>query len=135
MEEKSLVGCTKPTGRRLLVEGTIILVIFSLFLEITSIINYLIFVGIWYAILFIIIAWFKSHTYCISEKEIIIKSFLGKKVVKAENFKETFISQGPIAKKLNCGSIYIILKNGKATILYDVKNPEKFLERIQNSRP
>ncbi|AKA72832.1 PH domain-containing protein [Saccharolobus solfataricus] len=135
MGEKSLVGCTKPTGRRLLVEGTIILTIFSLFLEITSVINYLIFVGIWYAILLFIIAWFKSYTYCISESGIIIKSLLGKKVVKAENFKDTFISQGPIAKKLKCGSIYIILKNGKITVLYDIKNPETFLEKIQSSRP
>ncbi|WP_409349259.1 MULTISPECIES: hypothetical protein [Sulfolobaceae] len=64
-----------------------------------------------------------------------MKSLLGKKIIKVENFKESFVSQGPIAKRLKCGSVYIILNNGKTAILYDIKNPEKFFEKIQNSRP
>ncbi|WP_338604241.1 PH domain-containing protein [Sulfolobus tengchongensis] len=135
MDEKLPAGCTKPTGRRLLVEGTITLIIFSLFLEITNIVNYLIFVGIWYISLLAVIFWFKSYTYCVIGNEILIKSISGRKTVKMENFKEVFLSQGPIAKRLRCGSIYIILKNGKTTVLFDIKNPEKFLEKIQSSRP
>ncbi len=133
MGEKSLVGCTKPTGRRLLVEGTIILLIFSLFLEVTSIINYLIFVGIWYLLLGLIILWFKNYTYCIYGNEVVVKSALSEKRVKLSDLRDVFISQGPIAKRLGCGSIYIIPNTGKITVLMDIKNPDDFFQKIKNS--
>lgn len=135
MEEELHAGCTKPTGRRLLIEGTIILLIFSLFLEIRNIIDYLIFVVIWYTILVLLILWFKSYTYCIVGNKVIIKSIIGRKVITLENLKDIFISQGPIARRLNCGSIYIVPEAGKITVLIDIKNPQEFLEKIQNSRP
>ncbi|MEM3939732.1 MAG: PH domain-containing protein [Saccharolobus sp.] len=135
MGERLPAGCTKPTGRRILVEGTIILLIFSLFLEITNIINYLIFVAIWYTILFFLVLWFKSYTYCVIKNEIIINSLFSKKRIELHNLKDAFISQGPIAKRLKCGSIYIIPENGKIAVLVDIENPQIFLEKIQNSRP
>ena len=58
-----------------------------------------------------------------------------KKRIELHNLKDAFISQGPIAKRLKCGSIYIIPENGKIAVLVDIENPQTFLEKIQNSRP
>ncbi|EWG06697.1 MAG: hypothetical protein ASUL_08214 [Candidatus Aramenus sulfurataquae] len=132
MGGKSPAGCTRPTGVRLLVEGTIGLVVFSLFLEIKALLNYAIFVLIWYALLGLIIWWQTSHLYCFEGGELEIRSFTSRKRVRLANLREAFVSQGPIAKRLGVGSVYIVMENGKVIVIMDVKDPEKVLERVNS---
>ncbi|MCI2414145.1 MAG: PH domain-containing protein [Candidatus Aramenus sp.] len=132
MGGKSPAGCTRPTGVRLLVEGTIALVVFSLFLEIKALLNYVIFVLVWYALLGLIILWQTSRLYCFDGGELEIRSFISTKRVRLENLREAFISQGPIAKRLGVGSVYIIIETGKVIAIMDVKDPEKVLEKVNS---
>ncbi|TRM78468.1 hypothetical protein DJ524_10205 [Sulfolobus sp. D5] len=80
-----------------------------------------------------IILWFKNHTYCIYGNEVVVKSAFSEKRVKLSDLKDIFVSQGPIARRLGCGSIYIVPNSGKITVLMDIKNPDEFFQKIKNS--
>lgn len=133
MGEKLPVGCMRPRVIRILVESTIFLLIFSLFLEISNVVNYLIFVGVWYILVLAIVGWFKSQMYCIDGDIITVSTLLSKRRIRVNEARDIFVSQGPIAKRLKCGSIYFIMKDGKAIVLYDISDPEGLLRVIKGS--
>jgi len=87
---------------------------------------------IWYALLGLIIWWQTSHLYCFEGGELEIRSFASRKRVRLANLREAFVSQGPIAKRLGVGSVYIVMENGKVIAIMDVKDPEKVLERVNS---
>ncbi len=124
--------CIKPVIEKTIIKGTIVLAIFSLFLEITpsKIINYIIFVALWYAMLGIYALWKQMHEYCIEGKSITIRSFMGIKTVDLGQVIDCFISQGVLAKHFNCGSIYLVLQNRKVIIIKDIPQPSTYYETL-----
>ncbi|WP_243679793.1 hypothetical protein [Vulcanisaeta souniana] len=72
-------NCIKPVITKTIIKGTIILIIFSLFLNIipSKVINYIIFVILWYILLGAYVLWKQMHTYCINENHITIKGLTG----------------------------------------------------------
>ena len=124
--------CIRPVIKKTIIKGTIILAIFSLFLEITpsKIINYIIFVMLWYAVLGVYIFWKRMHEYCIESNSITIRGFMGIKNVDLEQIIDCFMSQGILARHFNCGSIYLVLRNRKVIIMRDIPQPNTYYEII-----
>jgi hypothetical protein len=119
--------CLKPVIRKTVIKGTILLVILTPFLEITpsKIINYLIFVAIWYALLSVYMVWKRSYTYCIDDYAITIKGLYRERKIEKSQISDCFISQGFLARYFNCGSIYVIVK-GRVVILRDIPAPDAY---------
>jgi len=119
--------CLKPVIRKTVIKGTILLVILTPFLEITpsKIINYLIFVAIWYALLSVYMVWKRSYTYCIDDYAITIKGLYRERRIEKSQISDCFISQGFLARYFNCGSIYVIVK-GRVVILQDIPAPDAY---------
>lgn len=123
----------KPKVSKTIIKGTIIIAIFSIFLNINShtVFDYLIFLAIEYFSIFLYILWKRSYTYEIMEDKIVIKSPFGQKIIKYSEISDEFISSGFLAKRFNCGSIYLILNKNTACIIKDVENPEKIEDEIR----
>ncbi|ADY02383.1 hypothetical protein VMUT_2187 [Vulcanisaeta moutnovskia 768-28] len=121
-------NCIKPEVMKTLIKGTIILVIFSLFLDIvpSKFINYIIFVILWYILLSTYMLWKRMHKYCINEGHIIIRGLIGVRSVNASEIIDCFISQGILAKHFNCGSIYLVLQDNKVIIIRDIPQPNTY---------
>lgn len=124
----SYENCIKPVIMKTLIKGTIVLVIFSLFLDIvpSKIINYVIFVILWYILLGAYILWKRTHKYCINENHIIIRELIKVRSIKTSEIIDCFISQGILAKRFNCGSIYLVLKGNRVIIIRDIPQPNTY---------
>ncbi|MGC9153102.1 MAG: PH domain-containing protein [Vulcanisaeta sp.] len=120
--------CVRPIIKKTLIKGTILLAVITPFLEITPsrIINYAIFVVIWYVLLIIYILWKRYHEYCIHEGNIIIKNPLSTKKINKSQISDCFISQGFLARRFNCGSIYVITTQRKVYMLRDIPRPDDY---------
>ncbi|NON62034.1 MULTISPECIES: hypothetical protein [Acidianus] len=98
-----------------------------------KILNYLIFVGIWYLLLFIYIIWKRSFKYKIEDCQFTIQSPLSRPIkLSCNEIKENFVSQGFLAKKFGCASLYLITEKN-TYIIKDVdervaREGEKLLE-------
>jgi Bacterial PH domain len=117
-------------------KGTIALGVLSVFLQINSstLFNYFIFLGIWYALLAAYILNKGLAVYGITETGVNIKRTLRKPVFTSyDNMQNLGYAQGMLAKRFRCGTVYIELKKGKGThtastgtglyILRDIPNP------------
>lgn len=124
---------SRPKVSKTIIKGTIIIAIFSIFLKINShtIFDYLIFLAIAYFSIFLYILWKRSYTYEIMDDKIVIKSPLKQKIIKYSEISDEFISSGFLAKRFNCGSIYLILNKNTVSIIKDVENPEKIEDEIR----
>ncbi|WP_210433932.1 PH domain-containing protein [Acidianus brierleyi] len=65
------------------------------------------------------------------DDKIVIKSPLKQKIIKYAEISDEFISSGFLAKRFNCGSIYLILNKNTVNIIKDVENPEKIEDEIR----
>ena len=124
--------CIRPIIKKTIIKGTIILVVFSFFLEITpsKIINYMVFVALWYVMLGLYMLWKRLREYCIEDNSITIRGFTGIKTVDFGQVVDCFVSQGILARRFNCGSIYLILRNGRVIIMRDIPQPNVYYEII-----
>ncbi|GAB6944166.1 PH domain-containing protein [Vulcanisaeta sp. JCM 14467] len=124
--------CVRPVIKKTIIKGTIILAVFSLFLEISpsKIINYIIFIVLWYVMLSMYMLWKRVHEYCIESNSIKVRGFTGIKTIDLGQVIDCFVSQGILARRFNCGSIYLILRNGKVIIMRDVPQPNVYYEII-----
>ncbi|MBP1357388.1 MAG: PH domain-containing protein [Sulfolobus sp.] len=118
--------------KKTVVKGTIVLLIFSSVLEISpqKIINYLIFVGVWYLTLLAYILWKRSYIYCIDSDNIHIKGILTERYIRYSDISEAFVSQGFLAKRFKCGSVYLITPR-RVEIIKDIQDPEKVYQEIE----
>jgi len=123
--------CLRPIVRKTVIKGTLLLMILTPFLEITpsKIINYLIFVVIWYALLSAYMVWKRSYTYCIDDYAITIKGPYRERRIEKSQISDCFISQGFLARYFNCGSIYVIVKD-RVVILRDIPAPDTYYNVI-----
>ncbi|ARM75428.1 PH domain-containing protein [Acidianus manzaensis] len=120
----------KSTIKKTILKGAILILIFSIFLEVSKVIDFLIFLGLSFSLLLAYALYKKIYTYEIDDNNIKIKSPFEKKIIPYNSIEDYFTSVGFLAKKFNCGSIYLILKNNKVEILKDIPNPEKIEEEI-----
>lgn len=133
--EKLPVGCLRPTVKKTVVKGTILLAIFSTVLEISpqKIINYLIFVALWYLTLLGYIMWKRSYIYCIDDDNINIRGPLTNRFIKYNDIKEAFVSQGFLARRFRCGSVYLVTSR-RIEIIKDIEEPQNVLDEIEKLR-
>ena len=122
---------TRPTAAKTIVKGTVLIFAFSLFLDFYKIFAFLAFLAIVYAMLFLYIAWKKSHVYEFRDEEILIKTPFSTKRILYSQIDDAFISVGFLAKRFNCGSIYLILKDRRVEIIKDIPNPEHAFEILR----
>jgi len=70
--------------------------------------------------------------YEIGETYIVVHNLLSTERIEYSEIEDEFLSQGLLARKFNCGSIYTVLKGGKGVeILKDIPEPEKIEEVIK----
>lgn len=128
---------TRPELKKTIIKGSILIGVFSIFLNINpkTLFNFLIFLLMAFLMLIMYALWKKAYLYEISEDGIIIKSPYSKKLIKYNVIDDYFVSSGLLARKFNVGSIYIILKSGKVEIIRDVKFPENVEAEIRKYLP
>jgi len=135
----------KPNVWKTLLKGTIGLAVFSLFLEVnpSNFGNYLIFLGISYALLLGYMIYKRSSVYTIDSDGIHVKGLFSKVIeVPYENVQGLTYAQGVLAKRFGCGTVYIELKKGRGThramgggpvlALRDVTKPVDVLNEISD---
>ena len=135
----------KPNVKKTFVKGTIGLAVFSLFLEVSpsNFVDYLVFLGISYAILLLYMLSKRSSVYRIDSTGILVKRPFRRDIdVPYENVHGLSYAQGMLAKRFGCGTVYIELKSGKGThrawgggavlALRDVPRPVEVYNEISN---
>ncbi len=115
-----------------LLKITILVVIFSIFLEISykTLINYLIFLGIIYLIIILYILFKMSYKVEIYDDHVFIKNLFTSHNVVYSNFADFFITEGYLQRKFNLHSIYIITKT-KNYLLKDLPDAERIYNNIK----
>lgn len=107
----------KPVAKTLL-KGTIVLLIFSIFLEInlTDLENYAIFVLIWYVMLLGYIYSKESARFNFGEDRLTVKGILSVKTILYRDIELVFFKRGALQKLFDLGSVYVISKSANITI-------------------
>ena len=115
-----------------LLKITILVVIFSLFLELNTknILNYFIFLGVVYAISFLYILFKMSYKVEVYDDHVFIKNFFASHTIKYQNITDFFITEGYLQRKFDLHSIYIITKT-KNYLLKDLPEAEKIHNNIE----
>lgn len=121
----------KPIISKTIVKGTILILVFSSFLNFEKIISFLIFLLISFISLFAYAYWKKSHTYVFEDDGIRVKTPFNSSFVSYSDIDDAFISVGFLARKFNCGSIYIIKKNKQVVIIKDIPRVEEYFEILK----
>jgi hypothetical protein len=126
-------------------KGTIALAIFSIFLQVNSgtVIDFLSFVGIYYLFLGFYMFQKRSNSYILGRDGVEFQSFLrAPRLVKYPDIDSIAVSQGFLAKRFDCGTVYLnlrhhggrikILGGGSAEAIRDVKSPALVRNEIEN---
>jgi len=115
-----------------LLKITILVVIFSIFLELNSknILNYFIFLGVVYAISSLYILFKMSYRVEVYDDHVFIKNFFASHTIKYQNITDFFITEGYLQRKFGLHSIYIITKT-KNYLLKDLPEAEKIHNNIE----
>jgi uncharacterized membrane protein YdbT with pleckstrin-like domain len=134
----------QPEITKTLIKGIIPLAILSLFLNIApNLGNYFIFVALWFGVLGLYMLVKRNSKFMIGEDDIMVKRVLGKsKTISYRDILDMSVSQGILAKKFKCGSVYLILRQGKGGVnlmgggnaerLDDVPSPEYVYDLISS---
>jgi len=133
-----------PVIVKSILKGSIALVVFSLFLQTDpeTLIDYISFVVLFYLLLGAYVYQKRSSTYVLGQAGIESKSlFRAPRDVKYADIDSLSLSQGILAKRFHCGTIYLNLKHGAGKIkilgggsaeaIRDVPNPEKVIAEIE----
>ena len=106
---------TSPTIAKTFIKGIVAIAVFSLFLEINpaTIVNYLIFLALSIGLLGVFVMFKRRTVFEFGDDFLIVKRFLSKpKYIRYDDVDGTSLSQGFLAKRMNCGSVFLILKKG-----------------------
>ena len=135
----------RPSVTKTFAKGGIAIAVFSIFLQVTpaKLLNFVIFVVISLLMVLAYASLKKADQYVLTEKSIIMRSFLrGEKEIYYSDISDLSISQGMLAKKFDCGTIFINLRTksapyaalggGMAEALRDVKHPSEIFETISS---
>ncbi|BCU71024.1 PH domain-containing protein [Stygiolobus caldivivus] len=122
----------RPKISKTITKGSILIFLFSIFLNISRIEDFVIFIGISFLLLSIYSVIKYMSYYEISEDYIIIHNLISTKKIRYTEIEDGFLSQGWLARRFNCGSIYIFLKGGRRIeILRDIPDPLKIEDEIK----
>jgi len=126
-------------------KGTMAIAVLSIFLNVnpSTYGNYVIFLGITYAIIAGYMVLKGSTLYTIGEEGIEVRRrWRSSASVSYSNIGGLGYSQGMLAKRFHCGTIYLELKTGKGSLkslsgvgvfpLRDVRNPVELMHEISN---
>ena len=135
----------RPTVTKTIAKGAIAIVVFSAFLDVTpsKLQNFVIFIAISMALVLAYAFLKKTNEYILTEKNITMRSLLrADKVINYSDISDLSISQGILAKKFDCGTIFVdirskpgayaVLGGGTAEALRDVKHPSEIFETISS---
>ncbi len=113
------------------IKSLIALAVFSLVLEISSrtIINYLIFVAIWFVMTILYEVYKYAAEYAATESGVIIKTPIKSKFVTFPQIKEAFIVEGYLQKKFGLASVYLVTSK-EVLALRDLKDGQAFLNEV-----
>lgn len=115
---------------------------FSTLLEIktSNLANYMIFVLMSLVLAAAYAAMKRSNHYIVGEEGVMIKAlFRAPRVISYSDIADLSLSQGALAKRFNCGSVFILLKGhpnlqlltgSSAAVLRDVENPTRVFDMI-----
>jgi hypothetical protein len=133
-----------PVILKSIFKGTIALAVFSLFLQINAqtLLDYLSFVALFYVLLGAYVLQKRSSTYFLGQEGIEMKSLLrAPRNVSYSDIESLSISQGILAKRFNCGTVYLnlthkggkikVLGGGSAEAIRDIQNPKALLQEIE----
>jgi membrane protein YdbS with pleckstrin-like domain len=135
----------RPVVAKSFVKGTIAIVVFSIFLQVTpsNVIGYCIFLCLYYA--FVGLYMYSKHAmaYAIGDAGITFKRLWhAAKVVPFSDIVDLSIAQGLLARRFGCGTVFIDTKGdngsvrtlggGRAEALRDVRNPALVVEEISS---
>jgi membrane protein YdbS with pleckstrin-like domain len=146
-ERQSSDQVIRPTVTKTFFKGLIAIGVFSLFLEVnpSNIVNYFIFLAISIGLVLAYMGAKRSVKYTISATTLSIAAlFRAEKIIPYTEIEGLTVSQGILAKRFHCGSIYIQLggarkgsfisfTGGMAESLRDVKNPSEIYDRIASA--
>ncbi len=134
----------RPKVNKTLVKGAVAIGIFSIFLNVaTEFVNYLIFLALAFGCLGVYM-WIKHNaTFALGEDNIQIKRKTGKsRTINYTDIYDISVSQGMLAKRFGCGSVYLILKTGRGSVkmmgggsaerLDDIPNPNYIVDLISS---
>ncbi|MEM0121487.1 MAG: PH domain-containing protein [Thermoprotei archaeon] len=136
----------RPLFKKTFVKGVIALALFSLLLEVntSNILNYLIFVGVSLALIALYAGYKHATVYTIDDEGVVLYSPLRRtpKRIVFSDVVDISVSQGVLAKRFDCGSVFLILRKSKgsyalmgggyAEALRDVPHPHAVYELISS---
>jgi uncharacterized membrane protein YdbT with pleckstrin-like domain len=134
----------RPVVTKTFLKGAIGIGVFSIFLNISSNVrNYLIFLGLIFGLLTLIVLWKRQSKFFLSEDGIVIKRFLrAENTVLYSDILDVTVAQGFLARRFDCGTVYVIMKKGAGTVtvmgggiaehMEDVQNPNYIQELISS---
>ena len=143
-DESSKQLVLRPAVKKTFIKGIIALAVFSLFLNIASnMINYLIFLALSFDLLGLFMLYKRSSKFLISEENLIVRRPLGKaKTIGYDEIVDLSVAQGVLARRFDCGSLYLILKHGRGGVnlmgggiaerLEDIPHPNYIYDLISN---
>jgi len=135
----------RPAVTKTFIKGLVAIGVFSLFLEInpSTLGNYLIYLALSVGLL-AVYAFTKERTvFEFGEDGLEVKRLLRKpKYIQYYDVTDVVISQGTLAKRFNCGSVYLVLKRGRGNVrlmaggtaerLEDVPDPDGVFEVVSS---
>lgn len=133
----------RPTVRKTFVKGIIAVAVFSVFLQLSlaNLVHYLIFLAICLCLISAFAALKRSSRYELREDSILVKRlFRSPNLVSYQDILDISVSQGMLARRFHCGTVFFLLKGGKGSVrvmgggiaeqLDDVPYPERVYELV-----
>lgn len=135
----------RPVVLKTFLKGVIAVAVFSVFLQInpSTIVNYLIFLALALSAAAVLSLVKRQTTFAIDDDGIHIKRMFQKaNLIKFENIYDMSVAQGILAKRFNCGTVFLILKSGRGSVrimgggvaekLEDVRDPNGVIEALSS---
>ena len=136
-------GPFRPVVLKTFLKGAIAVAVLSVFLEINpkTYVNYLIFLAITLGMAAALSMVKRQTRFRIDDEGIHVKRMFQKpSLVKYDNIYDVSLSQGMLARRFNCGTVFLILKAGRGSVrlmgggtaekLEDVRNPDGVLDLV-----
>jgi membrane protein YdbS with pleckstrin-like domain len=126
-------------------KGAIAVAVLSLFLQInpSTYINYLIFLALTLGAAALLCAVKRQTRFDIGDDGVHVKRLFHKpSVIRYDNILDISVAQGMLARRFNCGTVFLILKGGPGSVrlmgggvaekLEDVKNPDGVMDAVSS---
>ena len=133
----------RPKVAKTFLKGVIAVAAFSIFLQLSwaNLVHYLIFLSIYLSFLLALIVLKKGSKFELGDESICVKRVLrAANPVRYQDIVDISISQGMLARRFSCGTVFLVLKGGRGSVrmlgggiaeqLEDVPYPERVRDYI-----